>query len=515
MNRTAMLKFATGSVFAALAIGVPSNAALAQDSGQTSSPEAANRAARAQQFIESGRADRAIESAEQAVAFAPGNSQYRVLLGQAYLSSGRFASAQASFDAARQLGANESRVIIGQALAMIANGRANEALQLVDANADSLPASDYGLALALAGQPDRGGMVLTDVVRSGTATARDRQNLALIYAISGRWLEARLIAGQDLGPQRVAARIEEWTAMLQAPTPAQRIAGLLGTRERADGGMPQRLALNGEASAPVMAAATPIADPAPIAAYAPPPPSDANAMVDAALADAEARQAAAPVAPVMTASAESYAAPVPVADAPAPAAYAPDAYAAEAYAPAPAAPVATMAANGVSFYSQPVIQQLRVATAAAVPATTAPRGRGRASSRALAAAGSSNAENIAPRAAAPVPMATRAPRGAVRTSGWAVQLGAYDSAPLARANWSRLASRHQVLASADGVSTRANVGGTTVFRLQATGFDSRGEADAACATVRRAGSQCFVRSMQAGEQVQWASRETPMRVASR
>lgn len=508
MNRTAMLKFATGSVFAALAIGVPSNAAYAQDSGQTSSPEAANRAARAQQFIESGRADRAIESAEQAVAFAPGNSQYRVLLGQAYLSSGRFASAQASFDAARQLGANESRVIIGQALSLIANGRSNEALQLVDANADSLPASDYGLALALAGQPDRGGMVLTDVVRSGTATARDRQNLALIYAIAGRWLEARLIAGQDLGPQRVSARIEEWTAMLQAPTPAQRIASLLGTRERADGGMPQRLALNGEA-APVqmMAAAAPINDPAPIAAYAPPPPGNAHEMVDAALAEVEARQAApaAEAAPVMTASADAYAAPITE-----PAAYAPAAYAPEA---APA-PVATMAANGVSFYSQPMVQQLPVATASARPAT-APRGRARAESRALAAAGASNAENIAPRAAAPVPMAARAPRGAVRTSGWAVQLGAYDNAALARANWSRMASRHAVLASADGVSTRANVRGTTVFRLQATGFKSRGEADAACAAVRRAGSQCFVRSMQAGEQVQWASRETPTRVASR
>ena len=107
------------------------------------------------------------------------------------------------------------------------------------------------------------------------------------------------------------------------------------------------------------------------------------------------------------------------------------------------------------------------------------------------------------------------PTGAVRTTGWAVQLGAYDSVGVASQAWSRLGRRHALLGAHDGVTTLASVDGKQFYRLAATGFASRSAAQAACNAVVHAGGRCFVRNIAQGEQVRWASREMNRRVASR
>lgn len=491
MNRSAFFKLAASGLVIATGLGLPTAAVVAGDSRTPEvNPARAGRAAeRAGEEMQRGRQERALRYAEEAVAMAPEDSSYRVLLGQAYLANGRFASAEASFGAARDLGSTDSRAIIGHALSMIAVGRAAEAAALVDANAATLPASDFGLALALSGQPERGAMILTDVVRAGGSTARDRQNLALSYALAGRWLEARLIAGQDLSPAVAGERMTQWAAMTQAGDPRLRIAGLIGAEIQEDPGMPVRLALRGGAAAPVALAQA--EDPAPLALYAPAPMQNSAELVDELL---DAPQALPEPTPVMMAAAE----------------------------PAPA-PASALSAEeqAIVFVSNPVIQPLRGIVAMVAPlanpsAAAAPAPAPQARPVRVAGRAAVAAAPVAAPVAAAVPVRAARATGPVRTSGWAVQLGAFDSVGVAQDGWSRASRRFGAqLAGKDGVSTSATVGGTTVYRLAATGFDSRAEAQTACSAIVRSGGSCFVRQIATGEPVRWASRQTPTRVAAR
>ncbi len=499
MTRSALLKFAASGLIAAIGIGAPSTIVVASDGdAPVANPaRAASSAGRATQMMQRGRADRAVGYAEEAVALSPYDPAHRSLLGQAYLATGRFASAEASFDAARQLGASDTRTIIGHALSLVANNRANEALALIEAHGATLPASDLGLALALAGQPERGALVLIDVVRAGDSTPRDRQNLALAYAMAGRWLEARLTAVQDLGPAHVNSRIEQWAAMIQATDPRTRIAGLFGATPVADPGMPVHLALvGGRATGLAMAG-----DPAPLALYAPAPSAENSDLVAAMLSDAASRGNSAD----STESVVPFHAPQPFQLA------------------APAGSSDNQAA--LVFVSNPVIQPLRAMVAMVAPlqnrSRSAPVNAVR-NARPTRIAGANLPVAAAPAAATPtgaapvaVPLRVAAASGPVRTSGWVVQLGAFNTLAAARDNWVQMSRRHAALASSDGVSTSATVRGRTFHRLNATGFDSRAAAASACASIQSAGGTCFTRSLPASERVQWASRPLSTRVATR
>ncbi len=506
MNRLAIWKFSATAAVALAAAAVPGFAVNAS-SGEPNAaqPERAARSAqRAEQMMERGRAERALRFAEEAVAFEPLNSAHRSMLGQVYMASGRFMSAAQSFADARELGATDSRTIVGHALALVAIGRDRDAVSLLDASMSDIPASDYGLALALAGEGQRGALVLVDVARSADATARDRQNLALAMASAGRWMEAQLIAAQDVGGEVASQRIQQWAAMLQAGDPRLRIAGVIGTSPVEDPGLPVRLALNGAANPVGALAATD--DPAPLGLYAPAPPTEAAA-VDAPLgaeAPVEMAMAEMPAAPMEAAAAS--AAPVePVEVAAAPAPVTPVEMAAAAVMPAemPAA-VQNVVEQALTFVSIPVIQPLRNAIESTMAAlrVEAPAPVRRAGVAAVPAPARDGHRDV------------QAPRGAVRTSGWAVQLGAYDTVGVAREAWGRLARQHAALGARDGVSTVASVRGRTFYRLSATGFASRAEAMSACANVAGSGGNCFVRQIDGSERVQWASRQTRTQVAA-
>lgn len=516
MNRLAIWKFSASAAVALAASAVPGFAVNANGGEPNAAqPERAARSAqRAEEYMERGRAQRAMRFAEEAVAYEPLNAQHRSMLGQVYMAAGRFTSAAQSFADARQLGATDARTIVGHALSLVAIGRNADAVMLLDASMSTIPASDYGLALALAGEGQRGALVLIEVARAPDATARDRQNLALAMAAAGRWMEAQLIAAQDVGGEVANQRVQQWAGMLQAGDPRLRIAGVIGTSPAEDPGLPFRLALNGAAQPAGALAATD--DPAPLGLYAPAPPTevaaadqaagfaDSAAPVEVAMADAPAEVAAAeapqaPAAPV---------APVEVTAAPAPAAPVEAAVAALMPADMPAV-VDNAVEQALVFVSNPVIQPLRnmVNSAMAALSVDAP-----APARAARVAAAARTPAPAPRRTAAA--APEAPRGPVRTSGWAIQLGAFDSVGVARDAWSRLARQHAALGARDGVSTVASVSGRTFYRLAATGFANRAEAMSACATVARAGGNCFVRQIDGSERVQWASRESRTRIAA-
>ncbi|WP_298284331.1 SPOR domain-containing protein [Novosphingobium sp.] len=200
-------------------------------------------ASTAQSALAQGNVDSAVSNAEKAVLADPRNPAYRVLLGNAYLKAGRFESARQAYDESMELGEDSSRTALSLALADLALGRYAEAVDTLNSYRDTIAPSDYGLALALAGQPAQGVAILSDTLRRGDNTPKVRQNLALAYALSGHWREARAMAAQDVPAEQLGDRIEQWALMSYTDNSRHRIASLLEVPLRGDKGQPAALAL--------------------------------------------------------------------------------------------------------------------------------------------------------------------------------------------------------------------------------------------------------------------------------
>lgn len=186
----------------------------------------------------------AVTLAERLVAADPHRAEYRALLGQGYLQAGRFASARQAFADALQLDPADGRSALNLSLALIAGGDGMAARAMLGDHADRIPAADLGLAMALAGDTGQGVQILNAAAREPGATAKTRQNLALVLALAGQWDMARMAASADMAPADVEVRMQEWAAFAGATSPADQIAGLLGVQRAADTGQPLTLALN-------------------------------------------------------------------------------------------------------------------------------------------------------------------------------------------------------------------------------------------------------------------------------
>ncbi|WP_395331542.1 tetratricopeptide repeat protein [Novosphingobium sp. BL-8H] len=374
--------------------------------------------------------DKGIARAEQRVAKSPRDAAGRTALAQAYLAAGRFDSAATTFEDAISLGDQNPHTALGAALAYIGAGRNAEALAVLERVQDKLPASDFGLAVALAGQPATGVSILTDLVRGGEATPKARQNLAYAYALDGRWREARLIASQDLSGDQLDARLNEWASSAAPAQGRERIAALIGAPLRGDAGQPAMLALNPTTDGAQLAAAevpAPAAD-VPAAATTPAP-----VQVAAAGGELPAVQ-----------SGESFwgssqpeeAAPTPVA------------------APRPATTVAARSLPKPAFAQAPAAR----------------------------------------RAAAPARVATVAqPKRAAGDTTHLVQLGSFRSMDGAKRAWAIFQAKNPKLKDHTLRITEAQVNGQRYYRVAAEGFDRDG-AQSLCSTVRQGGSACLAYS---------------------
>ncbi len=227
-------------------------ASVSSRSDTANAKQAAANAAKATAALAKGEAMKAIGFAEAAVALMPQDVSYRSLLGASYLKAGRFSSAHAAYADVLMLSPEDGKAILNMALAMIAEGQWDQARSLLDKNAQIVPASDRGLALALAGDPTSGIEVLSAATRSPEADAKTRQNFALALALGGYWQEARTIVGFDLAPADADARIVQWAAFARPTGAADQVAALLGVTPIKDPGRPVALALN--AAVPVAAA---------------------------------------------------------------------------------------------------------------------------------------------------------------------------------------------------------------------------------------------------------------------
>lgn len=206
----------------------------------------------AQQALQKGDTSSALGHAERAVELSPRDAGYRMLLGDLYLKSGRFVSAETAFSDVLTLNPGNSRATFSLVLAEIALGKQGSALIKLDRLSQTASAADVGLAYALAGYPDRAVAMLEGAARLHGADGRVRQNLALAYALSGDWQRARVTAAQDLSPADLAGRMEQWASFVQPSAQWDQVASLLGVTPAQDSGQPIRLALAPAAPQPAV-----------------------------------------------------------------------------------------------------------------------------------------------------------------------------------------------------------------------------------------------------------------------
>ena len=312
MNSNFVVKLALSTAF----VAVPSVVATTAGFGSTEKVSAKKAgtakaygwAKKAEKALAKGKAESALAFAELAVEADMQNRDYRALLARIYMSQGRFVAAERTLMDVMELGQVDPRTVISLSLARIAQGNVDSAISLVEANRSILPVSDYALALALAGRSGDAIAILTDAIRTDNATARTRQNLALAYALDGRWRDARVMAQQDMAQTQVNERIAEWAQFARPEAYTLRVAGLLKVRPNlADTGQPVRLALNSAAPvglaqadiAPTPVEAAPAAPAVELAALGPAPVADSAGF---AAVETEVKiAAAAPVAPVFEA----------------------------------------------------------------------------------------------------------------------------------------------------------------------------------------------------------------------
>lgn len=229
-----------------IALAVTTALASVALSGCTTSaaPPSHASAAKAEAALEKGKFAKAVTHAESAVLADPRNAQNRALLGAAYLEAGRFQAAATSFSDAMQLGNSDPRTVLSYALAQVALGNGYEAIAALDEAETQIDPADLGLALALAGETDRGVAVLAQALRDGHSTPKVRQNLAYAYALQGNWRAARIMVAEDVPANMVSDRIAEWAAQAAPEQFQTRVASLLQVDPVYDNGQPAQLALS-------------------------------------------------------------------------------------------------------------------------------------------------------------------------------------------------------------------------------------------------------------------------------
>ncbi|MEQ1547999.1 MAG: SPOR domain-containing protein [Chakrabartia sp.] len=242
------LKLAVSTLVVGTAVSFGGHASFAERPAKASSAAAllkvaVTAAANAQAALAERKGVKAVSWAERAVAASPQDASYRFLLGESYLAAGRYKSAETAFADTLRLNPGHDRAVLKMALAQIAQGRTAEALAVLEEHRSALAVADYGLAVALAGDPQAAVRTLEQAARDIDATAKTRQNLALAYALSGRWVEARTIAAQDLPVDMVSTRIGEWAVFARPAAASDQVSSLLGVTPTFDGGQPVALAL--------------------------------------------------------------------------------------------------------------------------------------------------------------------------------------------------------------------------------------------------------------------------------
>jgi len=394
---------------------------------------------------QAAKANPALSAAEQAVAANPRDAAARAALGRFYLREGRFLSAATALGDAVTLGDTGNRTLLALALAQVGSGQDGAALLTLEQGKSTIPVVDLGLALALAGEPDKGAAILADAVKAGDGSEKLRANLAYAYALAGDWAQARNLISTDLPADRVDARMTEWAAKAKPEASRERVAGLLGIAIKADAGLPAQLALA-------------------------PAPAPANVETPQ-LAAAETAVAA----PILAANSADAAEMAPTV-------------------PAPAASTANVENFRVlSSGTTPVSGAVDPAPAAAEAKPAAAKLAEKSSAKPAAKSKPAKPERAEPKLAAAKPVEAKPAAKPLKAGNHAVQLGAFLSEANAQRARDMAVSRDKAL---DGRVTiaKATVNGRDFWRVSVAGLDAA-SASGKCDAIRKAGGACFAHTI--------------------
>jgi D-alanyl-D-alanine carboxypeptidase len=484
MNSNFMIKLALTSAFVAVpTIGCTSlgiSSTMEVKSSKVAAQNAHRLALKAEKALTKGKLDAAQTFGEAAVEADFQNIEYRAQLAQIYMANGRFASAERTWMDVMELGQVDPRTVISLALSRIALGKVDSAIALVEANRSLVPASDYGLTLALAGQSGRAVEVLSEAIRADNATARTRQNLALAYALDGRWNDARVMATQDMNQDRVNERIAEWAQYARPGAYQTRIAGLLKVEPQSDSGQPVRLALanfgsnlaQNDAELPSAPQAS-VAQSGLLSAIGPAPEAKGNGFAAAREMETMVAQASAP----QSLLPESLAAPQKMAE-------------------------NSPSNSNIRMVSIPVLGKIYDSERAPlIKAASGPAKQAGTASRqsAMDAPRSKSPVKLALADVAPKPSASSSKSGT-----YLVQLGAFSSVSSAKQAWEKYSNRYSVLSGFSSASSTVVVNGKSFVRLAAMGFGSKQSAVSACQSIKAAGGDCIVRDVSGSQPIKMA-----------
>ena len=450
MTNTTLMKLAASTMLLGTALVGTQSLAEATPNVATGAKSASRANLQAEAALAARNGVVAVGFAEQAVAAMPGDAGYRATLGQAYLLAGRFQAAETSFSDAIALDPSNGRAALSLALSQIALGRNGAALATLDAIGVPVSVADLGLARALAGDTGRAIEMLTSAARAPDATAKTRQNLALAFALAGKWKEARTVAAQDVSPDEVDQRIAQWAQFTRPAGSWDQVASLLGVTPALDSGQPAQLALVQPTSAPVQAAA-------------------------ALPVQRESEPRFQTVANVVVAPAAENPTPVPVAPS---------------RLPTPAYAVPARPYRVAHAYKDVIVAPV------AVPASA------KLASLEAKTAVKSSAKPASPvRRVALVRPAT--------TGKFVVQLGAFTEARNVQAAWSRARGRLTQLSNYTPSRSTFSAANASFYRLSVGGFETRATAMKLCGAIRARGGSCFVRNTANEVPSQMAAKAAP------
>lgn len=460
--------YANGKSRKAVSLGVTTAMAAVLLSACASNPAPNTSMASAAHAQAQQQNSKAIAAAEAGVQAHLTDAEQRMALGDAYLDAGRFASAETAFRDSMTLGNQSARAALSLALAQIAQAKYPQAAALLNDWDGEIAKADLGLALSLAGQPERGIHIMSNAIRAGENTMKMRQNLAYAFAMAGRWREARLMAQQDLPSGEVNSRLEEWAALSSAGAYQHRIANLLRVPVGvADAGLPTHLALSNAAPRDYLAAAdeTPAsAVETELAALAQPAPAAPVAVVATPVPAREMELAPLPAAQAPMTEAEVEVALQTEFDAPAATPLQPmteSEFVAAFNAPtAVDSAKAAAAPQAIQYISNPVVQSV---------SSAAPSLRTASITR-------------------PTPVAA-APQQQVGMADGThlIQLGSFSSEAGAKRAWDIYIARFPELAAHERVITQAIVRGKRYWRVSAGGFNNA-ESRSMCGRVNSSSS---------------------------
>lgn len=183
-------------------------------------------AALANSFVALGDHDKAetILSTVIARGGATGNVFYT--LGKIKLAGGKYEEALLSFDQARQLDGETSKIRSGRAISLAALGRTRDSLKAFEGDNNRLSLSNKALVFAANNFSKAAINILEPLIQSNNSSSRDRQNLAMAYLLDGKEKEAYAIARLDLDPVTINETFTFYRS-LSSLKPAHRMQALV------------------------------------------------------------------------------------------------------------------------------------------------------------------------------------------------------------------------------------------------------------------------------------------------